>query len=98
MLDTSSGALPLRCSNAFPAGDCKAANLHLPVLSQSNMKLTPPLQRLHTPSNKMMGLMSPEKNPSPGREVEVVVVVVVALLLVEFLELQRFLLEVFNAI
>lgn len=46
----------LNRSNArSPHSDCRAANRNTPRRSRASIVFTPPLQRLHTPSNRMMG-------------------------------------------
>src|SRR5690242_750722 len=44
-----------RCNSFCPASDCRAANLKIPFLSYFNTRLTDPLQKLHTPSKRIIG-------------------------------------------
>mmetsp|Transcript_184 Transcript_184/g.294 ORF Transcript_184/g.294 Transcript_184/m.294 type:complete len:132 (-) Transcript_184:38-433(-) len=52
---------PLTSSSALPTFDCKAENRSFPFGSQSKAKFTAPLQRLQTPSKRIMGRLSVSK-------------------------------------
>lgn len=59
----SVGARPQRWRRARPASLCSAAKRVFPApLSQFKTKFTPPLQRLHTPSKRMIGRGSAAKS------------------------------------
>lgn len=53
-VEMSSASFPISWSNSFPFADCKAQNLNFFPVSSFNMMSTHVLQKLQTPSNKMM--------------------------------------------
>eukprot|EP00957_Ditylum_brightwellii_P010430 789199-Ditylum_brightwellii.AAC.1 len=58
----SSACRPLAWSKARPTLDCRAAKRSLPDGSQSKAIFTALLQRLQTPSNRMMGRLRDDMN------------------------------------
>src|SRR5262249_54132537 len=52
------GSIPLRFRRPFPTGLCSGTKLMRSSLSLTRMKRTPQKQKLHTPSNTMMGSRS----------------------------------------
>jgi len=58
MEEISVGFLPDRRRSACPALDWREANRRFPIESLSRAKLTPPLQRLQTPSKRTIGRLS----------------------------------------
>mmetsp|Transcript_4273 Transcript_4273/g.5956 ORF Transcript_4273/g.5956 Transcript_4273/m.5956 type:complete len:140 (-) Transcript_4273:379-798(-) len=58
MDEMSSGFFPDRIRSDWPILDCNETKRKTPTESLSRAKFTPPLHKLHTPSNKIIGLLS----------------------------------------